>query len=120
MIALVALVSAVGAVARYLADTAITRRRPGPFPIGTLTINLAGAFVLGVVTGLSEAGRLGPTSVSLLGPGFCAGFTTFSTWMWETVALWENGERRRAAVNIALTVVAGVAVAAAGRALGRL
>lgn len=119
MIAVVALLSAVGAVARYLTDTAITRRRPGPFPVGTLTINLAGAFVLGLVTGLAESGRLGPVSVQSLGPGFCAGFTTFSTWMWETVALWENGERRRAGWNIGLTVLAGVAVAAAGLLLGR-
>lgn len=118
MIAAVAAASAVGAVLRFWTDTAITRWRRGRFPWGTFVINLAGAFVLGLVTALAAHGRLGPDPTDLLGPGLCAGFTTFSTWIWESVTALRSGARAIAVVNIAATTVLGCAVAALGLALG--
>lgn len=118
MIVGVAAATAVGAVLRFLLDTAITRRRRGAFPWGTFVINVLGAFVLGLVTALAAHGHLGDAPFDLLGPGLCAGLTTFSTWMWETLAAWRAGDRIVAASNIGLTVVAGCAAAAAGLALG--
>lgn len=118
MIVAVAAATAVGAVLRFLLDTAITRVRRGAFPWGTFVINVLGAFVLGLVTALAADGRLGDTRHDLLGPGLCAGFTTFSTWMWETLAGWRSGRRGVALLNIAATVVVGCAAAALGIALG--
>jgi fluoride exporter len=118
VIVVVAAATAVGAVLRYLLDTAITRVRRGSFPSGTLVVNVLGAFVLGLVTALAADGRLGETQLALLGPGLCAGFTTFSMWMWETVTAWGDGRRSVAVCNIALTVVLGCAAAALGLAAG--
>jgi fluoride exporter len=118
VIVLVALASAVGAVLRFWTDTAITRRRRGRFPWGTFVINVVGGFVLGLVTAWGTHGRLGPTPVALLGAGLCAGFTTFSTWMWETLAAWRDGARSVAVLNILATVAVGGGAAALGLALG--
>lgn len=118
MIALVALATGVGAVLRFVLDTAVTARRRGAFPWGTFVVNVLGAFVLGLVTALAADGRLGDAPYDLLGPGLCAGFTTFSTWMWETLAAWRAGERRVATLNVVATVVVGCLAAAAGLALG--
>jgi fluoride exporter len=118
VIVAVAAATGVGAVLRFLLDTAVTRRRRGSFPYGTFVINVLGAFVLGLVTALAAHGHLGDTPYDLLGPGLCAGFTTFSTWMWETLSAWRDGDRIVAASNIGLTVVAGCLAAAAGLALG--
>lgn len=114
----VAAATAVGAALRFLVDTAITRGRRGSFPLGTFVVNVLGAFVLGLVTALAAHGHLGPTPYDLLGPGLCAGFTTFSTWMWETLAAWRAGGRNVAVSNIAATVLVGCAAAAVGLALG--
>ena len=118
MIVAIAAATAVGAVLRFLLDTAITRARRGSFPLGTFVINVVGAFVLGWVTALAAHDDLGTAPYDLLGPGLCAGFTTFSTWMWETVAAWRDSAHIVAVSNIAATVVVGAAAAAAGLALG--
>ncbi|MHA3700931.1 fluoride efflux transporter FluC [Jatrophihabitans sp. YIM 134969] len=118
MIVLVAAATGVGAVLRFLLDTAITARRRGRFPLGTFVINVLGAFVLGLVTALAAHGRLGDAPFDLLGPGLCAGFTTFSTWMWETLTAWRDSARIVAVSNIVLTVAVGGAAAALGLAAG--
>ena len=74
--------------------------------------------MLGLVTALAAHGRLGDTPFQVLGPGVCAGFTTFSTWMWETVGAWRDRKQLVAVGNIGLTVVAGCLAAAVGLALG--
>ena len=117
---MVAVFAALGAVARYLLDLAIQRRHERTFPFGTLTINIVGSLLLGLLTGLRLHHGLGSTTTTVVGVGFCGGFTTFSTWMWESLALAESGAIAQAVVNIAGSLALGVAAAAAGLGLALL
>jgi CrcB protein len=108
----------VGAPARYLLDQLVTRRAASGLPWGTLAINLSGSLLLGILTGLTLAGHLPPAGKALLGTGFCGAYTTYSTFSLETVRLLENGRFRGAAGNVLVSVVAGLAAAAAGLAVG--
>ncbi|MFB6184633.1 MAG: fluoride efflux transporter CrcB [Haloarculaceae archaeon] len=76
------------------------------FPAGTFTVNVVGSFALGVVTFLLPDS----TWALLLGTGACGSFTTFSSFSFETVRLWETGERVRAVAN-AVGNLAGAGVA---------
>jgi CrcB protein len=112
LIPLVAIVAgAFGAVARYTAGGWTQRRSGARFPSGTAAVNLAGALGLGLA-----AGALDPNSLAYaLAAGFCGGFTTFSTWMVETLALGRRpSERLLAIANFTLLFVLGVAAAALG------
>jgi CrcB protein len=110
----VAVVAGVGAVCRYAADQVITHRHRSRFPWGTVTINVVGSLVLGLSTGLAAHHGLSVTAATIIGAGFCAGFTTFSTWMWETIALAETGALLKAALNVVATLAVGLAAAALG------
>jgi len=111
-----ALLGGVGAVARFRIDGAISARREGEFPLGTFVINIVGAFTLGLLTGASVTG----VWLFVLGTGFLGSFTTFSTWIFETDRLAEDGEEAVALANLALSIAAGLAAAAAGWAIGAL
>jgi CrcB protein len=116
----VAVAAASGAVLRYVVDQLVQHRTRGDFPYGTLLINVSGSFVLGLVVGLSAHHGLGATPTIVIGAGFAGGFTTLSTWAWESVALAEGGELLEASVNIVGSVVAGLVAAAAGLAMALL
>jgi fluoride exporter len=103
---LVALGAAVGAPLRYLA----AQRLDGAYPRGTLLVNVAGSFLLGLFSAWSLSGSW----LALLGTGFCGGLTTYSAFAVQTVGL---GWRRGTAYAL-VTVVAGVAAVYAGFALG--
>jgi CrcB protein len=117
---------AVGAMARTITDGWVqpraARRWPGraDFPFGTLVINLVGSLVLGVLVGLLTWHGLPKDDEVVLGVGFCGGFTTFSTFTFETVRLVERGERALAGSYLAASVVGSLAAAAAGLALAGL
>ncbi len=113
--ALVAGGGAAGAVARYAVALALAGAS-ARVPWGTLVINVAGSFVLGVLLGALPAGHAGRL---LLGTGFCGGFTTFSTFSAEVVGLVERGEAARAVLYAGGSVGAGVAAAFAGAVVGR-
>jgi fluoride exporter len=98
--------SALGGVSRYLVGGAIQRLLGTPFPAGTLAVNLSGSFVLG----LFLRSALGSPSVSpelraFLTIGFCGGYTTFSTFSYETLALLEQGQWSRALLYAAGSVL---------------
>jgi fluoride exporter len=100
---------AVGAPVRYLVDRAVSLRSTSVFPLGTLTVNLVGCFILGCLAGAaSENVRI------LLGTGFCGALTTFSTFGYETSRLASEGSSRTAVANVVLSVGLGLAVAALG------
>jgi fluoride exporter len=108
----------VGAPSRYLLDRAVNRRTDSELPWGTFLINLTGSFLLGLLTGMVLTHHLGSVPNALVGTGFCGAYTTFSTFTYETLRLVEEGELRLAALNVAASVVIGLAAATAGVAVG--
>lgn len=110
----VGLAAAVGAVARYCLDLLVQARHESVFPWGTFAVNVSGALVLGVVTGLALEHDLAPGATIVLSAGFAGGYTTWSTWLWETAVLAEAGSLWAAALNVVASLAAGLAAAAAG------
>ncbi|GGG12763.1 putative fluoride ion transporter CrcB [Rhodococcoides trifolii] len=118
MIVLTVLVAgALGSVVRFTIDSEIKRRWRRPFPLGTFVVNVTGSLVLGVLAGLVTFHGQPPEWQTVLGTGFCGGYTTFSTASVETVRLVQAGERATAAANALGSVVSSVAACALGLAL---
>ena len=113
---------ALGALARYGVSGAVQRLWRTTFPVGTLVVNLTGALGAGLLLGIA-VGRDIPDLVVLgAGVGFLGGYSTFSTWMVETVLAAESGGGvglRRAAENLAVPLIAGVALAGLGFTIGQ-
>lgn len=105
-LALIAAGGASGAVLRYLVAGWIQGERPG-FPLGTLAVNALGCLLFGfLVRFVDGAGLLGGEGARLfLLVGFLGGFTTFSTYGWESFALARDGERALALANVAASNV---------------
>ncbi|WP_282696211.1 fluoride efflux transporter CrcB [Streptomyces sp. CC208A] len=99
----VVLGAAVGAPLRYLTDRAVQARHDSVFPWGTFTVNVAGSFVLGLLTGVTSA-----QAQLLLGTGLCGALTTYSTFSYETLKLYEGGAKGYAALNVAGSLTAGL------------
>ena len=116
----VAAAGAVGAPLRYVIDGAVGRRSGARFPYGTMVVNMTGAFVLGLITGLVAYHALPGTPKLILGVGLCGAYTTFSTFELETVLLATEGERLGAMVNAAASLACGCLFAGAGLALASL
>ena len=116
----VAVAAGLGAVLRYLVDQVVQHRTRGAFPFGTLLINVSGSLLLGLVTGLALRHALPSTTTLVVGTGFAGGFTTLSTWAWESVALAETGEPWAAAVNALGSFALGLVAAGAGLGLALL
>jgi CrcB protein len=114
---LVAAGGAAGSVARHLVSQALAGAAGG-VPLGTLAVNVVGSFVLGLVLALAPAGPDGAARL-LVGVGVCGGFTTFSTFSAELVALAERGAVGRAAGYAAASLALGLLATVAGLALGR-
>jgi CrcB protein len=110
----VAALGGLGALLRFLVDRQVARRTPSGFPFGTLTVNLSGAVVLGLFSGLA----LDSDAALLAGTALVGSYTTFSTWMLETQRLGEERQVGAAAANLGLSLVLGVGAAALGRLLG--
>lgn len=105
MIWSVALGGAVGSVARFLLSSLLQRSTGSVFPVGTLLINLTGSILLGfLMRYLVDGAQVTTTTRALLTTGFCGGYTTFATFSYETVALIEQGDWRRASTYVALSV----------------
>lgn len=103
-----------GAVLRFVVDREVSRRSAGPFPVGTLVVNISGALLLGFFAGLAFS----PHVALLAGTAFCGSYTTFSTWMFETQRLAEERQTRAAVGNIVISLVLGLAAAWLGQTLG--
>ena len=111
---LIALGAALGAPARYLTDRAVQTRHDSVFPWGTLTVNVVGSFVLGVVTAAGAGGAVGSGVTAAVGTGFCGALTTYSTFSYETLRLAEDRAGLEAAANVLGSLAAGLAAAALG------
>jgi CrcB protein len=102
---LVGLGGLVGSLARYWLAGVMQRLNGMDFPVGTLTVNVLGSFVVGVVMVLSlERGLLNADMRLLLAVGLCGGFTTMSTFSYETMALLRDGEMALAFSNLSVTL----------------
>ncbi len=113
-VAWVGLAGSVGALVRFVVDGAIRTRASGELPVGTVTINVTGSFLLGLLTGLVMFHGAPSTLTLVAGVGFCGGYTTFSTASFETVRLIQQGSVRAAAVNLGITLLGTLGAAALG------
>ena len=116
----VALGAALGGVARYYLASAVQQRVGPTFPWGTLVINVSGSLLLGVLMRYA----LATPSVSselrvFLTTGFCGGYTTFSTYSYETATLLEDGQYTRAGSYALASVVLALVATFAGFILAR-
>jgi fluoride exporter len=110
----VGLLGGLGAIGRFLLDGAVAARVGDRFPWGTLAVNLSGALALGLLVGAGVGGD----GLRLVGTGLLGAYTTFSTWMFESQRLAEDGQLRRGLANLLISLVLGLALAWAGREIG--
>jgi CrcB protein len=115
---LVCVGGALGSGARFLVSTWAARALGPDFPRGTLLVNVTGSFVLALVLAVPSA-QLSPDVRLFLGAGVLGGYTTYSSFNYETLALAENAGAGLALANVALTLVGCLAAGALGLALGR-
>jgi fluoride exporter len=117
---LVSVGGALGSAARYLLSMFILRVSGTSFPLGTFAVNLLGCVVFGVIAGAAEHRvPLAPASRAFLLVGVLGGFTTFSSYAFESFALIRDGQLFAASLNIAGQVVTGLAGLAIGFAVAR-
>ncbi len=111
-----------GSIARYLAGGAVHRLAEGSvLPYGTLFVNVTGCLAIGFLSTLSEArGVLSPEARIFLLIGVLGGYTTFSSFGYETSQLLRGGEMLAAMANVLIQVVAGLGAVWAGGAAARL
>jgi CrcB protein len=111
---------AIGALARYLLGGAVHRLVPGFFPYGTFVVNLLGCLIFGVIVGIAESRvAIGPIGRAFILIGVLGGFTTFSSFTYETFELVRGGQMWPALVNVSGQVGLGFLGLWAGFALGR-
>lgn len=117
IIALTLAAGALGAVTRFVLDSSVKQRWGSPFPLGTVVINVTGSLLLGMLAGLVIFGGQPSAWQTVLGTGFCGGYTTFSTASFETVRLVQQGRSALALLNAVASLVLSVAACAAGLAV---
>lgn len=109
-----------GALVRYVAASAIMARFGGKFPLGTLVINVTGSFLIGfLMTMLTERFEFDPKWRLLLVVGFLGGYTTFSSFEWETYTAVRDGGLRAAMLNVVSSNMLGYVAVWLGAMLGR-
>ncbi len=111
----IALGSAMGGVSRYVVGTAIQQRFGLGFPVGTLIVNITGSLLLGFFIRVALGGtQISPEARIFLTTGFCGGYTTFSTFSYDTAVMFESGQIRRALIYVTLSIVLSVVATFAG------
>ena len=109
-----------GALARYVAASAIMTRFGGKFPLGTLVINVTGSFLIGfLMTILTERFKVDPNWRLLLVVGFLGGYTTFSSFEWETYSSVRDGGLWTGMLNVVSSVMLGYVAVTLGSVLAR-
>ncbi|MGE5315631.1 MAG: fluoride efflux transporter CrcB [Acidobacteriota bacterium] len=110
----------IGAALRYWLSGTIARTSGSAFPIGTVTVNIAGCFLIGLfMTAFEERFLVTPQLRLFLTIGILGGFTTFSTFSYETVMMLKDAEYMSASLNAALSLFSCLLATYAGGALGR-
>jgi fluoride exporter len=114
IVALALAAGALGAVTRFVLDATIKQRWRSPFPLATVVINVTGSLLLGLLAGLVVFHGQPSAWQTIVGTGFCGGYTTFSTASFETVRLVQQGRRTFALLNALGSLVLSVAACATG------
>ncbi|MEL6546643.1 MAG: fluoride efflux transporter CrcB [Myxococcota bacterium] len=115
---LIALAGALGAVLRYAVASGVQRWLGDPFPWGTLTVNLIGCFLFGMVWAAGES-RLSPDARLVILVGFMGAFTTFSSFAFDSHRLLAEHHWGLVLVNVLVQNIVGVAAVSLGIVLGR-
>jgi len=110
---------AIGTLLRYSLSGLTYRITDGIFPWGTLSVNLAGSFTIGLLWGFFEFENMPPDMRNFVFTGILGGFTTFSTFSLESCNLLRDGEIRLAVSNILVSNIAGIALVFAGLLVSR-
>jgi len=98
----------IGSISRYYSQQIISKSFPSALPYGTLIVNIVGCFLIGIIYALSEKGNiLTPEWRIFLATGFCGGFTTFSTFSYESINLINDGEWFNVSLYVAVSVIIG-------------
>lgn len=116
---LIALGGAVGSVSRYGLGLVVQKATHAAFPVGTLTVNVLGSFLVGTLAKAFMHTQTHPDLRAMLIVGFCGGFTTFSAFSLETVGLVQGGEWAKAAAYVGASIVLCLASTAIGFAIVR-
>lgn len=114
---LVGLGSFLGGGSRLLVSRLMSQWMTTPFPLGTFAVNVLGCLLIGFLSGLPSGGALSPASRLVLTTGFCGGFTTFSTFMNEGVALLKDGNMSVLAAYIVGSLAVGFLAVLGGQLL---
>jgi CrcB protein len=107
-ITLVGIGGAIGSILRYLASTGIQSKFLSAFPFGTMLVNISGCFLIGVIYALATRNNISPEWRFFLATGICGGYTTFSTFSYESLTLLRDGEIFYATAYIAASIVLGI------------
>lgn len=102
---LIAIGGSLGSLSRFLVSKSIAEQHSGAYPLGTFAINLAGAFLLGVIT----AFHVNFSVYAFIAIGFLGSFTTFSTFMFESFSLFQSGEKKNAILYLMISMGLGIA-----------
>jgi CrcB protein len=109
-----------GALSRVLVGTMVGKWvDTKPFPLGTLVVNVSGCFILGAFYAYTARAPLGETLRVAIGVGFVGAYTTFSTLMYDTDALWENRFPWISVLNLVLSLALGLVAVRVGILMGR-
>jgi len=118
---LIAIGSGAGGVARFLCQQFVQKHYPASIPLGTLSVNIIGCFIIGIIYGLAMKGNILSIELRLLAAaGFCGGFTTFSSFAYENIILMQDGKFFYAALYISLSLIIGFAAVYTGMLLTKL
>ena len=112
--------SFIGGIFRYLVSQLLQSKFLSAFPFGTLGVNIIGCFIIGLVYALSDRGNLTLEWRLFLATGICGGFTTFSAFSNETIAMLRDGQLLYAFLYIAASVLLGLTATYCGIAILKL
>jgi fluoride exporter len=116
----IGLAGAIGAVVRYLLGRFVAERTGSTFPLGTLLINVTGAFLIAFVFALTAKKFITPALQSILATGFLGGYTTFSTMNWEGVQLARGGSNTQSILYFGSTFALGICAGILGLVVGQV